>query len=80
MDGIPFFGLLRSMDEYIVGSLGGDPDSASVIIFLLAIGGMIGLINKMGGTLAIAESLGKKVKNPKSAQLFTWILGIFVFF
>lgn len=75
----PFFGLLRSMDEYIVGSLG-DPDSASVIIFLLAIGGMIGLINKMGGTLAIAESLGKKVKNPKSAQLFTWILGIFVFF
>lgn len=39
------------MDEYIVGSLGGDPDSASVIIFLLAIGGMIGLINKMGGEL-----------------------------
>ncbi len=75
----PFYGLLRSMDHYLVGSLA-DPDSASVIIFLLAIGGMIGLVNKMGGTLAIAESLGERVKNPKTAQLFTWILGLLVFF
>ena len=71
----PVAGFLRSIDEYIVGSL-----AASVIIFLLAIGGLIGLVNKMGGTLAVAEGLGKKVDSPKSAQLFTWILGILVFF
>lgn len=72
-------GFLRSIDHYIVGSLA-DSDSASVIIFLLAIGGLIGLVNKMGGTLAVAESLGKRINNAKSAQLFTWLLGIFVFF
>lgn len=75
----PGFGFLRSLDQYILGSLA-DPDSASVIIFLLAIGGMIGVVNKMGGTLAVAEGLGKKVKSPKTAQLFTWVLGILVFF
>lgn len=75
----PGLGFLRSLDEYILGSLA-DPDSASVIIFLLAIGGMIGVVNKMGGTLAVAEKLGKKVKNPKTAQLFTWVLGVLVFF
>lgn len=75
----PVSGFLRAIDHYIVGSLA-DPDSASVIIFLLAIGGMIGLVNKMGGTLAVAERLGKKVNNPKSAQFFTWLLGILVFF
>ena len=75
----PVAGFLRSIDHYIVGSLA-DSDSASVIIFLLAIGGLIGLVNKMGGTLAVAESLGKRINNAKSAQLFTWLLGIFVFF
>jgi Na+/H+ antiporter NhaC len=75
----PVVGFLRSIDKYIVGSLA-DPDSASVIIFLLAIGGLIGLVNKMGGTLAVAEGLGKKINNPRSAQLFTWLLGILVFF
>lgn len=75
----PVSGFLRAIDTYIVGSLG-DPDSASVVIFLLAIGGMIGLVNKMGGTLAIAKSLGKRIKSVRSAQVFTWLLGCLVFF
>lgn len=75
----PFFGFLRSLDEFIVGSLA-DSWNAAIIIFLLTIGGMVGIINKMGGTTAIAEALSKKVKNPKTAQLFTWILGCLVFF
>lgn len=75
----PFFGFLRSLDEFIVGSLA-DSWNASIIIFLLTIGGMVGIVNKMGGTTAIAEALSKKVKNPKSAQLFTWVIGCLVFF
>lgn len=75
----PFHGFLRTMDNYIVGSLA-DSWNAAIIIFLLAIGGMVGVINKSGGTKAVAEALGKKVKNPFTAQLYTMILGIFVFF
>lgn len=75
----PFYGFLRTLDNYLVSSLA-DSWNASIIIFLLAIGGMVGVVNKMGGTVAVAEALGKKIKNPKSAQLYTWILGVLVFF
>ena len=75
----PFVGFLRAMDTYLVGSLA-DSWNAAIIIFLLAIGGMIGVVNKMGGTIAVAEALGRRIKNPKSAQLYTYLLGIIVFF
>lgn len=75
----PFQGFLRTMDSYILGSLA-DSWNAAIIIFLLAIGGMVGVVNKMGGTMAVAEALGKKIKNPKTAQLYTMLLGVFVFF
>lgn len=75
----PFYGFLRTLDNYLVGSLA-DSWNASIIIFLLAIGGMVGVINKIGGTKAVADALGKKVKNPRTAQLYTWLLGILVFF
>lgn len=75
----PFYGFLRTMDTYVLGSLA-DSWNAAIIIFLLAIGGMVGVVNKMGGTLAVAKAVGKKIKSPKSAQLYTYLLGLFVFF
>lgn len=75
----PFYGFLRTLDEYIVGALA-DSGNAAIIIFPIAIGGMIGVINKMGGTIAIAEALSKKVKTAVGAQLATWILAVFMFF
>ena len=75
----PFYGFLRTLDVYLVGSLA-DSWNAAILIFLLAIGGMVGVVNKMGGTIAIAELLGRRIKNSKTAQLYTAILGILVFF
>ncbi|MTI49090.1 Na+/H+ antiporter NhaC family protein [Sporosalibacterium faouarense] len=75
----PFYGFLRTLDEFIVGSLA-DGWNAAIIIFTLSIGGMVGVISKMGGTRAIAEALAKRAKSPRSAQIVTWFLGIFVFF
>ena len=75
----PFYGFLRTMDNYLVGSLA-DSWNAAIIIFLLAIGGMVGVVNKMGGTIAVAKALGRKIKSPRSAQLYTYLLGVFVFF
>ena len=75
----PFIAFLRTLDSYIVGSLA-DSWHAGIIIFALSIGGMIGIVNKMGGTIAIAEALAKKAKTAKSAQLVTAIMGVLVFF
>jgi Na+/H+ antiporter NhaC len=75
----PFISFLRTLDTYILGSLA-DEWNAGIIIFTLSIGGMVGIIGKMGGTKAIAEALAKKAKNAKSAQLATTLMGIVVFF
>ena len=75
----PFIAFLRTLDTHLVGSLA-DGWNAAIIIFTLSIGGMIGIINKMGGTRAIAESLAKKAKTAKSAMVVTAIMGVVVFF
>ena len=75
----PLTAFMRTLDQYIVGSLA-NPGNASILIFLISIGGMVGIINKMGGTIAIAEALSKKVKNARSAQLATWFLSLLMFF
>ena len=62
-----------------VGSLS-DPWNAGIILQVLAIGGVINLVAKMGGAKAIAESLAKRAKNPQSTQLITWFAGLLVFF
>ncbi len=45
----------------------------------MVIGGLIAVISKMGGAKAVAESLAKKARTPKSAQIITWFLGLFSF-
>ncbi|MGN1032404.1 MAG: Na+/H+ antiporter NhaC family protein [Intestinibacter sp.] len=62
-----------------VGSLA-DPWNAGIILQVLAIGGVINLVSKMGGAKAIAEALSKKAKSARSAQIMTWFAGLFVFF
>ena len=57
-----------------------DSFHAGILIFTLTIGGMIGVISRMGGTKAIALALAKKARTARSAQLFTWLLGVAVFF
>ncbi|MGL4847894.1 MAG: Na+/H+ antiporter NhaC family protein [Clostridium sp.] len=65
--------------QRILNSLA-DPWNAGIILQVLAIGGVISLVSKMGGARAIAEALAKRAKTPRSAQLTTWFLGLLVFF
>ncbi|KNF09901.1 transporter, NhaC family [Gottschalkia purinilytica] len=76
--GALFHGFMSLIDK-ILGSLA-DPWNAGIILQCLTIGGLIALVSKMGGAKAVAESLAKKAKTPRSAQIVTWILGILVFF
>ncbi|SHI34252.1 transporter, NhaC family (TC 2.A.35) [Dethiosulfatibacter aminovorans DSM 17477] len=74
-----FIAFLRTLDEYIIASLA-DSWYAAIIIFTLTIGGMIGVVSRMGGTQAIADELSKKARSPVSAQVVAAILGCLVFF
>lgn len=57
-----------------------DPWNAGIVLQVLVIGGVINLISKMGGARAVAEALAKMAKTPRSTQIVTWLLGLFVFF
>ena len=78
----PFMALFYSFLDLIeraVGSLA-DPWNAGIILQVLAIGGVINLVGKMGGAKAIADALSRKAKSAKSAQIITWVAGLLVFF
>ena len=63
----------------MVGSMA-DSWNAGIILQVLTIGGMIAVITKMGGPRAIAQTLAKRAKTPATAQIYTWIMGFFIFF
>jgi Na+/H+ antiporter NhaC len=71
-------GFLRLSTE-ILASLA-DSWNAGIVLQVLAIGGLIALVSKMGGAQAIAESLARWAKTPRSSQFATWIMGLFIFF
>ncbi|MFV0504763.1 MAG: Na+/H+ antiporter NhaC family protein [Lachnospirales bacterium] len=57
-----------------------DPWNAGIILQVLAIGGVVHLVGKMGGARAVAEKLIKHAKTPVSAHVITWFMGLLVFF
>ncbi|MBR8462952.1 Na+/H+ antiporter NhaC family protein [Campylobacter sp. faydin G-24] len=65
--------------ERVVKSMA-DSWNAGIMLQVLCIGGVVALITKMGGTKAVALWLSKKAKTGISAQISTWVMGLFVFF
>lgn len=54
--------------------------NAGIILQVLTIGGLIAVIARNGGARAVAEIVASKAKTPRSAQLLSWFLGLFIFF
>ncbi len=77
-----FMAFVNGFLDVILNTLNSLADkwNAGIILQCLAIGGLIALISKMGGALAVANALSKKAKTLRSTQLITWVLGLFVFF
>lgn len=69
----------RTIDKYILEAIA-HKNRASIIIFTLLLGGMVGIITKSGGVKGIVESLSKKVESSRSTQFYTWLMGILIFF
>jgi len=67
------------IDKYILEAVS-DKDRASIIIFTLLLGGMVGIISKSGGVKGIVDALTKRVTSPRSTQFYTWLMGVLIFF
>ncbi len=74
-----FFGLLQTVDTYVVGALA-NPDHAAIIIFSLMIGGMVGVVSRGGGMQGIVDLVTAWARDARRGQLVTALLGVGVFF
>ncbi len=77
--GNPITGFTELLNNYLVGSLT-DSWNVSILIFCLLIGGLIGIVDKNGGTKGLADLLVKRAVTTKSALFSTWLLGVAIFF
>ncbi|CAN5348336.1 Na+/H+ antiporter NhaC family protein [soil metagenome] len=63
--------------EFLIPSLGSESFATILLVYLWALGGLIGLWTRTGGARAFAEWAGRgMVRGPRSARLFAWLMGI----
>jgi len=72
-------GFLTTLDTYLVGSLA-NTSHASIILFTLGFGGMIGVISANGGMRGIVDIAIRHAKTRRQGQIMTVIMGVVVFF
>jgi Na+/H+ antiporter NhaC len=75
----PLTGFLYGLTDYIAKAPT-DPDKMSILIFSLVLGGMVGVLTRMGGLQTMVNKLTPYASNPRYGQLITWSLGILIFF
>jgi Na+/H+ antiporter NhaC len=75
----PFSSLVRIFDTHLVAAVG-DPDHASIILFTVALGGMVGVLAKSGGTQALVEVMSKRARTRRSGMVMGWFTGLIIFF
>ncbi len=57
-----------------------DSDHASVILFTVFLGAMIGLMNDSGGTRSVVNGMARYANTRERGQLATFLMGLVVFF
>ena len=75
----PVTGFTKSLDTYLVSSLA-DPAHASILLFSLGFGGVIGVISANGGMQGIVQALTNYAQSRRTSQLSTMLMGIVIFF
>ncbi|MCG8605423.1 Na+/H+ antiporter NhaC family protein, partial [bacterium] len=75
----PFIAFMRTIDNFLLNALA-NSSNASILIFSMTLGGMVGVISRAGGTQGIVQKLAKYAKHARSGQLATWGMGILIFF
>ena len=77
---LSFFGsFARLLDTHLVGAMA-SRGHASIVLFSLLLGGMLGLITQSGGAKGLAAWVSVDTESRRRGQLTTWFLGLLVFF
>ncbi len=69
----------RLLDTHLVGAIA-DRGHASIVLFSLLLGGMLGLMTQSGGAKGLASWVSTDTRSRRRGQLTTWLLGLLVFF
>ncbi len=78
-DWSPFTAVARSIDHYIIGSMA-DSGNASMLVFIIFMGGLIGIIAKSGGIQGVVELIAKRATSAMRGQVAAFLMGMFIFF
>ncbi len=70
-------GDVNVIDAFLLPALGTEDFALILLVYLWALGGLIGLWTRTGGALRFAEWAGERmVRGPRSAKFFAWIMGL----
>jgi len=65
------------IDAFLIPAIGSPAFAFILLVYLWALGGMIGLWTRTGGARYFAEAAGRRiVRGPRSAKFFAWLVGI----
>ena len=70
-------GELNIVQEFLIPAIGTQDFALILLVYLWALGGLIGLWTRTGGALTFAQwASGLVVRGPRSAKLFAWVMGL----
>ncbi|MFO7893081.1 MAG: Na+/H+ antiporter NhaC family protein [Longimicrobiales bacterium] len=72
-------GRANLVDAFFLPALATESFAVIVLVYFWALGALIGLWGRTGGAARFAEWAGRRVvRGPRTAQLFTWALGLVI--
>jgi Na+/H+ antiporter NhaC len=70
-------GQLNLVSDFLIPSIGSEQYALILLVYLWALGGLIGLWTRTGGAVTFAEwAAAKIVRGPRSARFFAWLMGV----
>ena len=70
-------GELNIIGSFLLPAIGSEQYALILLVYLWALGGLIGLWTRTGGAIVFAEWAGSRiVRGPNSARFFAWLMGI----
>ncbi len=78
-------GFRLAAEHYVVGAIldpgsTGDYGHAKIIVFTMAIGFMVGVIGRNGGSAGMVNLVAGQTESPRRGRLTAWLAGMLVFF
>jgi Na+/H+ antiporter NhaC len=65
------------LGAFVLPAIGSESYALILVVYLWALGGLIGLWTRTGGAVAFAQwAAARMVRGPRSAMVFTWLMGI----